>query len=44
MLTEMSDCRVRIEGGTLEVLNELVYLGVAIDKGGGCRKEVENDV
>lgn len=33
------DCNARINEGTLEVISEFAYLGVKIDKNGGCRKE-----
>lgn len=35
---------MKIDGSTLEVLNEFIYLGVVIVNNGRCRKEVENHV
>lgn len=32
----------RERGETLEVVTEIVYLGMVTGKNGGCRKEVEN--
>lgn len=35
---------MRIDGVTLEIVSEYVYLGVVIDKNGECIKKVENCV